>query len=99
AAIGLHPAPEVDVVVMLTGIVEHGWILAERALHDLLEGLAFEFGPLDRVVAVGDIGLVVLVMVKFQCFLRDRRPKGVICVRQGGKRKGNGMCVRELWET
>jgi len=36
----------VDVVIVLAGIVEDRGVLAERTLHDLLEGLAFEFGPL-----------------------------------------------------
>src|SRR3954471_2231576 len=53
AAIWLHPAPEADVVVVLAGVVEHGRVLSERALDDLLKGLAFPFGPLERVVAVG----------------------------------------------
>src|SRR5215813_12116066 len=48
AAVRLHPAPEVDVVIVLAGIVEDGRVLAKGALHDLLEGLAFEFGSLDR---------------------------------------------------
>src|SRR6266700_2724415 len=51
AAVRLHPVPEMHMVVVLAGIVEHGRVLAERSLHDLLEGLAFEFGPLDRVVS------------------------------------------------
>ena len=63
AAIRLHPVPEMQMVVVLAGIVEHGRILAERTLDDLLEGLALEFGPLDRVVAVGHVGLVMLVVV------------------------------------
>src|SRR5262245_7931149 len=46
AAVRLHPAPEVDVVVVLAGVVEDGRVLVIGALHDLLEGLAFEFGPL-----------------------------------------------------
>src|SRR6266478_8477019 len=45
AAIRLHPAPEMQMVVVLAGIVEHGRVLPERALHDLLEGFALEFGP------------------------------------------------------
>jgi hypothetical protein len=73
-----------DVVVVLTGIVEDGRVLAERALHDLLEGLAFEFGPLDRVVAVGDVGLVMLVVVKLQRFLGHVGRKGVVGVGQIG---------------
>src|SRR6516164_8850795 len=40
AAIGLHPFPEMDVVIVLARIVEERRILAERALDDLLQGLA-----------------------------------------------------------
>src|SRR5437764_12963522 len=32
AAVGLHPVPEVQVVVVLAGIVEDGGVLAERTL-------------------------------------------------------------------
>jgi len=81
----------VVVVVVLAGIVEDCGILAVGALHDLLQGLALEFGPLDRVVTVGHIGLVMLVVVEFQRFLRHMRPKGVVGIRQGGKRKCHGM--------
>src|SRR5882757_8201611 len=84
AAIRLHPLPEVEVIVVLAGIVEDGRVLAERALHDLLEGLAFEFGPLDRVVAVRDIGLVMLAVVKFQRFLGHVGRKGVVGIGQIG---------------
>src|ERR1700737_3140590 len=47
AAVRLHPVPEVQMVVVLAGIVEERRILAERALDDLLEGLALEFGALQ----------------------------------------------------
>src|ERR1700674_912151 len=40
AAAGLHPFPEVDVVVVLAGIVEQAGILAERALDALFERLS-----------------------------------------------------------
>src|SRR3982751_5737166 len=60
AAIWLHPVPEVQMVVVLAGIVEHGGILAERTLDDLFQGLAFAFGPLDRVVSVGHVSLGLL---------------------------------------
>ena len=76
---------------MLAGIVEHRGILAERALDDLLKGLAFPFGPLERVVAVGDIGLMMLVVVIFQRFLRHVLAEGVIGVREWGERKGHGF--------
>src|SRR4051794_6942327 len=97
--IGLHPAPEMDVVVMLAGIVEHRGVLAERSLHDLFEGLAFEFSPLDRVVAVRHIGLVMLIVMIFERFLRHIRPEGVIGVRQGGKRKGHGVMSATCGKT
>src|SRR2546429_8334948 len=45
----LHPFPEVDVIVVLARIVEHGRGLAVRTLHDLLERLVFPLGPLERV--------------------------------------------------
>jgi len=51
----------------------------------------FEFGPLDRVIAVGHIGLVMLVVVEFQGFLRHMGREGVMGVRQIGKREGHGM--------
>src|SRR6185503_6960586 len=40
AAVRLHPHPEMDVVVVLAGIVEEAGILAEGTLDDLLERLA-----------------------------------------------------------
>jgi hypothetical protein len=81
-----------QVVVMLAGIVEDGGILAELTLHDLLKGFALEFGPLDRVVSVGDIGLMMLVVVKFQRFLGHMGRKGVMGVRQIGQCEGHGGC-------
>ena len=91
AAIGLHPVPEMHVVVVLSGIVEDRGVFAERCLDDLLEGFALEFGPLDRVVAIGHVSLVMLVVMIFQRFLRHMGRQGVISVRQGGKRKGHGV--------
>src|SRR5262245_42494802 len=41
AAVGLHPLPEMDVVVVLAGIVEEPGILAEGTLHHVLERLSF----------------------------------------------------------
>src|ERR1700733_13230342 len=40
AAIGLHPVPEMQMIVVLAGIVEDGRVLPERTLHDLLKGFA-----------------------------------------------------------
>src|SRR6476620_2565912 len=65
AAVRLHPVPEMQMIVVLAGIVEDGRIFPERALDDLLEGFALEFSPLDRVVSIGDVSLVMLVVVEF----------------------------------
>ena len=78
-------------VVVLAGIVEHGRILAERTLDDLLQGLAFEFGPLDRVVSVGHVSLVMLVVVIFQRFLGHVGRKGVVGIGEIGQREGHGV--------
>src|SRR5690606_32244942 len=42
AAIGLHPLPEMDVVVVLAGIVEEARILAIALLDDLLDAAPLE---------------------------------------------------------
>src|SRR6201746_2028940 len=91
AAIRLHPAPEMQMVVVLAGIVEYGRVLAERSFDDFLEGLAFEFGPLDRVVSVGHVSLVMLVVVEFQRFLGHVGRKGVMSGWQIGQRKCHGV--------
>jgi hypothetical protein len=80
-----------QMVVVLAGIVEDSRILSERTLHDLLEGFALEFGPLDRVVSVRHVGLVMLVVMIFQRFLGHMRRKGVMGIGQIGKRKGHGV--------
>lgn len=86
AAIRLHPLPEVEVVVVLAGIVEEAGILAEGALDDLLEGLALPLRALQQVVAVVHVGEVVLVVVILQGFPRHvglQRVVGVGKVREG----------------
>src|ERR1700722_9461880 len=45
ASARLHPFPEMNVVIVLAGVVEHRGVLAERALDDLLKRLALPFGP------------------------------------------------------
>ena len=99
ATVRLHPFPEVQMVVMLAGIVEHGRIFAERALDDLFERFALEFGPLDRVVAVGDIGLMMLVVVILQRLLGHIGAKSVMGIRQVGQREGHGVMSAKWWGT
>src|SRR5690606_20807775 len=66
AAALLHPLPELDVVVVLAGIVEEALILAVAFLDDLFQALAFKAGAFEQLVAVGDIGLMVLVVMKLK---------------------------------
>src|ERR1019366_9813936 len=70
AAVRLHPLPEVRVIVMLTSIVEEAGILAEGAFHDLLERFTLQPAANQQLVAVIDIGLVVLVVVIFERLAR-----------------------------
>src|SRR5258707_12490494 len=77
--------------VVLHGVVEERGILAERALHELRKRLALEFGAFEQIIAVGHIGLMMLVVMIFQGFLRHMGRKRVIGIRKGGKRKGHGV--------
>src|SRR5260370_11850205 len=79
-----------QMVVVLTRIVEERGVLAERAFDDLFEGLALEFGAFQQVVAVGHVGLMMLVVMIFQGFLGHMGMKRIIGVRKAGKREGHG---------
>ena len=70
---------------MLAGIVEEAGILAERALDDLLERLAFQPAAFEQLVAVVDIGLVVLVVVIFERFARHVGRERVMGIGQVGQ--------------
>src|ERR1700693_2844856 len=80
-----------QMVVVLARIVEQRGVLAERAFDDLFEGLALEFGAFQQVVAVGHVGLMMLVVMIFQGFLGHMGLKRIIGVRKGGKREGHGV--------
>ena len=71
-------------------VVERG-VLAKRAFDDLFEGLALEFGAFQQVVAVGHVGLMMLVVMIFQGFLGHMGLKCIIGVRKGWKREGHGV--------
>src|SRR3984893_10287149 len=98
AAIGLHPVPEMQMIVMLAGVVEERRILAERALDDLLERFALEFGAFQQIIAVGHIGLMMLVMMIFQRFLRHMGGERIIGIGKVGKREGHGMMSAMMGE-
>lgn len=85
AAVGLHPVPEVEVVVVLAGVVEERLIGVVARLDDLLDALAGEVGGFEQLVAGVDIGLVVLVVVKLEGFLRHVGPQRVVGVGQLGQ--------------
>ena len=74
---------------MLAGVVEQARILAVRAAHDFLERLAFPLGALEQIVAVVDIGQMVLVVMIFERFLGHVGGQGVVSVGEIGKRKGH----------
>ena len=59
AAARLHPFPEMQVIVVLPGIVEERRIGEERALDHVLDRPAFELGALHQIVAVVDLGEVM----------------------------------------
>src|SRR5258705_12206212 len=92
AAIGLHPAPELQMIVVLAGIVEDRGILPERTLDDLLERFALEFGPLDRVVSVGHVSLVMLIVWFFRGFFHNWGAMGLWEVGVMGMCKVMGRC-------
>ena len=77
---------------MLSGIVEEGLVLTERALHNLLDRLVLPLRAFGQVVGGGHIGLVVLVVMEFERFARHVRGKRVVWI---GK-VGQGECH---WST
>ena len=82
AATLLHPFPEVDVILVLAGIIEEARVLAERALQDFLDRLVLPLGALGEIIAIGHVGLVVLVVVIFERLARHMRGQCVIGIGQ-----------------
>ncbi len=70
---------------MLTRIVEQRLVLAKAFLDDLFEALALEARALEQLVAIGHIGLMVLVVVKLKRFSRHIRAERVVGIGQIGK--------------
>ncbi len=70
---------------MLAGIVEEAGILAEALLDDVLEALVLQPRAFEQLVAVGDVGLVVLVVMIFERFGGHEGLKRVIGVGQIGQ--------------
>ena len=85
-----------DVVIVLAGVVEHSGVLAERALDDVLERLALPFGAFQRIVAVVDVGEMMLVVVEFESFRRHVGFQRVVRIGQIGQREGHEMAPWEV---
>ena len=66
----------------LGGVVEDA---AAGFLDDFFQAGVLELGALDQVVQVGDVGLMMLAVVKLQGFLGDGRGQGVQRVGQFGQ--------------
>src|SRR4029077_3097581 len=84
AATLLHPLPEVDVIVVLADVVDDGGVLRRKGFPaDLLEALAIVLAarPSD-LVAVVDVGLMMLVMMKLERLLGHVRAERVVGIRQ-----------------
>ena len=73
-------APEESVVPDLGGAVEYA---TAGFLDDVLETTVLELRPLDQIVQVGDVGVVMLPVVKLQSLLGDVRSQ---CIDGVGKR-------------
>src|SRR4029077_16433832 len=80
AAALLHPLPEVDVVIVLGGIVEETGILAERAFDDVLDRLVLPLGALGQIIAIGHISRVMLVVMVFEGLARHVGSERVVGV-------------------
>ena len=93
AAVRLHPLPEVQVVVVLAGIVEERLVLAEGLLDDRLDRLVGHAGFGRQLVHHVDIGLVVLVVVELQRLLRHEGLEGLVAVGQRRKRERHGCLL------
>ena len=83
AAALLHPLPEVDVVEVLGSVVEEAGIFAEGADQHVLDRLVFPFRAFGEIVAVGHVGLMVLVVVIFEGLARHMGGERVVRIGKG----------------
>src|ERR1700730_4327154 len=87
AAARLHPLPEMQVIVVLAGIVEESGVLAKGTLDDILERFALPLGAFEQIVGVVDVSEVMFVVVIFKRFARHVRGKRLMRIGQIGQRK------------
>jgi hypothetical protein len=83
----LHPFPKMNVVVVLSGIVEQTLVLAERPFHNLFNRLVFPFGALGQIIAVIDLGKMVLVVVVLERLARHVGREHIIGIGKFGQRE------------
>ena len=76
-----------NVVVMLSGIVEQTLVFAERPFHNLFDGLVFPFGALGQIIAVVDVGKMVLVVVVLERLARHVGRERIVGIRKLGQRE------------
>src|SRR5262245_25825516 len=88
----LHPLPKVDVIVMLTDVVDNRGVLRrERFSANIFDAFPVIFGAGPRdFIAVIDVGLVVLVVVEFKRFFRHVRAERVVGIREFWELKRHG---------
>jgi hypothetical protein len=76
-----------NVVVVLSGIVEQPLVLAERPFHNLFNWLVVPFGALGQIIAVVDIGEMVLVVVVFERLTRHVGRERIVGIGKIGQRE------------
>src|SRR4029079_12812791 len=66
APVGLHPMPEMDVIVMLAGIIEEPRILLKRPFDHLFQRLSFPLSTLEEIIPIVHVREVMLVVMIFE---------------------------------
>ena len=82
-----------NVIVVLTGIVEEAGVLRIALLDDLFQALALEAGAFQELVAVGHVGLMVLVVVILQRLLGHVGLESLVVVRKGRQFESHGKLL------
>jgi hypothetical protein len=80
-------------VVVLAGVVEEAGILGVALLDDVFETLVLETGAFQKIVAVGDIRLMMLVMVELEGLLRHVRLESLVVVGQRWEFESHGKLL------
>jgi hypothetical protein len=76
-----------QVIVVLASVVEEPGILAEGAFDNVLERFAVPLGAPEEIVAIVDVGEVMLVVMILERFARHIGRERVMRIRQIGQRE------------